>query len=382
MAENVEALAQRDRGGLVRARVVDQQGAVRGLHRDGGGHERDRARGVVGGQHDVDLLIAAAVGDTRLGRSDRLDAMCQHHALVSERHRDGRPPKPAAAQPPDGARRTPPTALRQAPNPVAKREGTHQRHVLRDDQPAGTQQLAQRGARQQIGVRGQVAPPAAPRQPRGARRRIRRDHAEHPAGSEQSLAVVDCGHGIVEMLDHVGQDDDREALVVGELVERLLAHVEAEHLAPVGGGARRQLQPHHVVAAPPRLVEQQPVPAAHVEQTPRRHVAADQVEQAARGGPPAGLLIEVGLVLHAPVELVQVGPLRQRGLVHGAAMTADEQVAVLTWTVVGGREMLGLGGRSRAPEAQNQRPRADPTVGRDAHELRQLNQVVALKLAT
>jgi hypothetical protein len=126
------------------------------------------------------------------------------------------------------------------------------------------------------------------------------------------------------VLEYVRQDHDREAVVVGEVVERLLADVEAEHLAPVRGRAGRQLETHHLVAAPPRLIQKQPVTAAHVEQPPGGHVAPDQVEQAARGGAASGLLVEVSLVVHAAVEVVQIRPRGQRRLLHGAAITAHE----------------------------------------------------------
>jgi hypothetical protein len=85
VTQHVEAFAERHLGGLVGARIVHEQRAVGGLDRDGGGHERDRARGVVGGQDDVHLQVAAAVLHARLGRGDRLHAMSQHHAFVAKR---------------------------------------------------------------------------------------------------------------------------------------------------------------------------------------------------------------------------------------------------------------------------------------------------------
>jgi hypothetical protein len=109
------------------------------------------------------------------------------------------------------------------------------------------------------------------------------------------------------VLEHVGQHDHLVAplgLRGGEALERLLHHVQAEHLARVLGGPGRELDPAHVVPAPARLVEQQAVAAAHVEERARRHVPADQIQEPARGGAPAGLLAEVRLVLHLAVELV------------------------------------------------------------------------------
>ena len=71
------------------------------------------------------------------------------------------------------------------------------------------------------------------------------------------------------MLEHVGEHDDVEALaVVGEGLDRQLADVEAERLAGVARRRARELQADRLVAARARLVEQQPVPAADVEQAP------------------------------------------------------------------------------------------------------------------
>ena len=107
--------------------------------------------------------------------------------------------------------------------------------------------------------------------------------------------------------------------------------------------------------------------AAHVEQAPGGHAAADQVEQAARGGPAAGLLVEVGLVLHAAVEVVEIARpraataaarCRNRGTRTGRRARRDG-------------DWWARGARTRRPiptvKAQIERPRADPTFSRDAH---------------
>jgi hypothetical protein len=75
------------------------------------------------------------------------------------------------------------------------------------------------------------------------------------------------------------------------------------------------------------------VPAADVEQPPRRDLGADEVEQVPGGGAAPGLLAQVGVVAHVAVELVQLVAGGQQRLLHRAAFHARQQVAVATGLV-------------------------------------------------
>ena len=88
--------------------------------------------------------------------------------------------------------------------------------------------------------------------------------------------------------------------------------------------------------------------AADVEQPAARDVRGDQVEQAVRGRAPAGLLVEVRVVAHLAVEVVQRRAGRQHRLLDGPALAAREQVAVPPDRVRGRRER---GGRQRGAVA-------------------------------
>jgi hypothetical protein len=89
-------------------------------------------------------------------------------------------------------------------------------------------------------------------------------------------------------------------------LDALLRDVEAEHAGRVLGGGLRQLEAADVEAEAARLVEQQAVAAADVQQLPGGYVRSDQREQAARGGAPAGLFVQVRVVVHLAVERVQI----------------------------------------------------------------------------
>jgi len=157
-------------------------------------------------------------------------------------------------------------------------------------------------------VCGQIAPPAGAGEAGGARSRIRRDDAQHAARLEQRRGVVDRRGRVVQVLDHVGEHDRVVARRLGvrdELAERAGVDRQPEPGARVARRVLRQLEPFDLVAAPAALVEQQPVPAAHVQQPASRRVLADLVEQAPRGGPATLLLVEVVLVAHVPVEREQ-----------------------------------------------------------------------------
>ena len=256
------------RRGVV-ARVVDEQRAVGGVDGDLGRHLGDRARGLVGRQDKGDDGGAATVAQQRLRRALDVDAVGHDHALVVERQAQRGAGGERVGQALE-RRAGGPEAFGQARRPAPDGERAHQRHVGGDDQAAGGEQLAQRRPRQQARVGGHEAPPPPSGDARGHRRGIGRDHAQHAPGAQQPGAAVDRGHGVVEVLDHVGEHDDVEAVEIDEGLNGLLAHVEPQHLAGVARGRARELEPDRLVAAGARLVEQQAMPAADVEQAPRR----------------------------------------------------------------------------------------------------------------
>src|SRR5439155_18567733 len=133
-----------------------------------------------------------------------------------------------------------------------------------------------------------------------------------------------------------------------------------QHLAGARRRTRGQLQALDLVAAAAGLVEQKAVTAAHIEQPTRRRVAADQVEEPAGGGATALLLVEVGVIADLSVEVVQLRPRGEGGLLHRPAIAAREQVAMLSWAMVGGRELAPLRTRRAPLKAQPERSGADP----------------------
>ena len=187
---------------------------------------------------------------------------------------------------------------------------------------------------------GHEAPPAPSGDAGGQRGGVGRHDAQHAAGAQQTGAAVDRGDRVVEVLDHVGEHDDVEAVEIDEGLDRLLVHVEPQRLAGMARGRTRELEPDRLVAARARLVEEQTVPAADVEQAPGGDLGADEVEQVAGGGAAPGLLAEVGVVAHVAVELVQLVAARQQRLLHGAALDARQQVAVAAGLVARGGEGL------------------------------------------
>src|SRR5207247_8867560 len=126
------------------------------------------------------------------------------------------------------------------------------------------------------------------------------------ARAKQRDPALEPGDRVVEMLEDVREHDDVEAAGVLEALERDLANLQAQDLARVAGGRAGQLEPDGVVAAPARLVEQQAVTAADVEQAPRRHELADAVHEPPRRRPPARLLGEIGAAGHLAVGLDQL----------------------------------------------------------------------------
>ena len=169
------------------------------------------------------------------------------------------------------------------------------------------------------------------------------------------------------MLDHVREDDHLEApvrtLLGRELLHRLFTYIELEHPARVAGGRLGELEPGDRPAAPARLVEQQAVPAADVEQLAGRHVAPDQVEQPPRALAPAGLLAQVVVVGHPAVEPGQLVAARKRRLMDDSAVQAGVEIAVLAGVVVGRSHQLRGQRRGSARLAQLERALADATHG-------------------
>ena len=79
-----------------------------------------------------------------------------------------------------------PRPLAQPRDPVAEAERAPEVALLDRLEPGVAQQAAQRGVGDQVGVRGQVAPPARAGEPRGARGRVGRDDQRHPARRQQA----------------------------------------------------------------------------------------------------------------------------------------------------------------------------------------------------
>ena len=202
----------------------------------------DRARRLVGGQDDVHRRAArrarAASGSAGAGPAMRWARMTR--SSPSERLSGA----PAAS----GARRVsgPPRGPSRSARPPTQRRAANVRtngHVVGDDEAGGGDQLAQRAARQQDGVRGQVAPPA-----RGRRARAVADdgsgvttHSTPPGRSsaaQRSIAV----DRVVEVLEDVGEHDDvearRVAVVPAKSSSGELADVEAERVAGVRAASR------------------------------------------------------------------------------------------------------------------------------------------------
>jgi hypothetical protein len=109
---------------------------------------------------------------------------------------------------------------------------------------------------------------------------------------------------------------------------RSAQRAKAERVAGVQRRLPGELDADDVVPRAPRLVEEQPGPAADVEEPTVGHVLGDELEQAPRGRAPARLLRQVGPVARLAVQRVELLAGRQPRLLDGAALVADEQVAV------------------------------------------------------
>ena len=317
----------------------------------------------------MDRLLAAAVGHQRVGGVGDGDLLREDDPLVAERQAERRLRRDVPRDRVDGALE-PTEALREAADPAAGRERPHERHVRRHDEPRADQQLAQRPAWEQAGVRGQVAPPAPPGEPRGGRRRVGRDDAQDAAGTQQVRAARDGADRVVHVFDDVREDDHVEAGVVVEVLERDLVHVEAERVARVQRRLARELDAHDVVPGRPRLVEQQPGPAADVEEPSRGHVLGDELEEAARGRATAGLLGQVRAVARLAVQRVQLLAGRQRRLLDGAALVADEEIPVQAQLVARGRERVRPDGSPRTRQEEPQLTGADAAAEPGSHKAR------------
>ena len=298
----------------------------------------------------------------RAGARDR-DAVGEHDALVAERQRDGAAPEAGA---PERPQRRPgaPAALGEAGEPVPQRERAHERDVLGDDEPArrrAARAACRRGSRQRVG--GHVAPPALAGEPGGHRRGVRRDHAQRAAVGEQRRARASARRrGRRGARPRRRARSRRSALpVAAAVLERGLVDLEPEHVARVAGGRAGELEPGHLVAAPARLVEQQAVAAADVEQAPARRVARRSGRAAAarsRGGPPP----RAGTRRRASRGRGRAARRRtgRPGCCTAPQSRAREQVAVLARPVVAGREVGRLAGPAPATVAELEWAVADP----------------------
>ena len=213
-----------------------------------------------------------------------------------------------------------PTAPERSPSPPVQYPTENVRHEADVDfrlEPLAAQDAPQRAAREQERMRGQIPPPAPAREPRGARGRVRRDDAQRAAVDEQRGRRAQRRHRVLEVLDHVDHHDRVERPVSGriEVLEQRVADVEAQRLARARGAARAGSSPRTCQPRTARLVEQQAMPAADLQQPPvPGHHALDVAQQPPRGRTPARLLLEVGVVLHVAVEVEQLGARGQRGL--------------------------------------------------------------------
>ena len=256
-------------------RVVDQQRAVGGARpasrRDDVGIV---ARGLVGRQHDVHLRAAAAVLQQRLARRARPRPVGEDHALVAERQRRAGAAGRAAATERSTAPRQRPAALGQPADPVARRENVRTNGTSSEiTSPRAAISSRSVRAREQARVRGQVAPPARAGEPRGARRRVGRDDAEHAARARAARAqrsIAATGSSRCSSTSASTTRRSAPARAVGE-APRAAARARRGRARRARTPPRRaeSSRPRHLVAAPARLVEQQAVAAADVEQRAR-----------------------------------------------------------------------------------------------------------------
>jgi hypothetical protein len=108
-----------------------------------------------------------------------------------------------------------------------------------------------------------------------------------PPGASSAAQTRSARTRILEVLEHVDEHDGVEA--AGRRgIERssALADVEPEHVARgMRGGRRGRLEALHLPAPPARLVQQEPVPAARLQQPPGADVALQPREQPPRRRP-------------------------------------------------------------------------------------------------
>ena len=296
----------------------------------------------------------AAVAQQRLRRALDVDAVGDDHALVVERQAQRGVVGQRVGQPLDRPR----TGPRRSARPDAQRRAENERtsgtsvEMTRPRAASSSRSVARGSRHAWAGTKPHQRRPARRAVSRGG---VGRHDAQHAAGAQQTRAAVDRGDRVVEVLEHVGEHDDVEAVEIDEGLDRLLVHVEPQRLAGMARGRARELEPDRLVAARARLVEQQAVPAADVEQAPGGDLLGDQVEQVAGGGAAPGLLAQVGVVAHVAVERVQLVAGRQQRLLHGAALHAREQVAVAAGLVREGAKASATGACPLVPATRRLR---------------------------
>ena len=326
--------AARPSGRRRRRRVVDQQRAVGGARpasrrpRPGScAAARYAGRTTCTGARPSPLLRAAA----RRG-SDRR-AVGEDHALVAEREAErcigGSRSATAVSGPLSG-----PSRSAEPADPAPRRERAHERHVVGDHEPARGDQLAQRPARQQARCGRAGSPTSARRRARAVgRRRVGRDDAQHAAGPQQPRAARRSRRP-----DRRGARARRRARSTsnspGESPLRPSPKASSGSSRDVEARARRaraappsreSSSPTRLVAARARLVEQQAVAAADVEQPPARARARRSGRaggsRSRAGRPPRSRYV---VVAHLAVEVVQrlagrAGPAAGRCRTRGSA---------------------------------------------------------------
>src|SRR5262249_30852199 len=117
-----------------------------------------------------------------------------------------------------------------------------------------------------------------------------------------------------------------------------------------------------------RLIEQQPIATAHVQQPTARHVPGEQVQEPPRRSPAPTLLYQVGLIVHLAIEILQLRTLWKRGLVHGPTGATAVEVAMLAYamaTRLKGRRCMSC---AATPPHELERASSDPTGGGGRHD--------------
>ena len=281
VAEHVEAVRERDRGRVVG--LASSTSSARSAASTGISARRRRgscASPCRRAARRDDRRAPAAVAQQRLGAA-RCTSMRWARITRSSPsdeaqrgaggQRVGQPRR--AARPRGPSRSARPATQRRAEN--VRTSGTS----VGDHQAAGGEQLAQRrGAAAGTCGRARSPTSAAPAMRGRRRRRVRRHDAQHAAGAQQrarsaSIAV----DRVVEVLDARRRARRRRSPARRRCRRRPRA-ASSRTSRPSASRAwprrrARELEADGLVAARARLVEQQPVPAADVEQPARRRRA-------------------------------------------------------------------------------------------------------------